>query len=75
LRREASNLPVSDALSAESLKNILNEAKVIDKLAQDAEFERPEYSSKRMMESFSNTSRSKKFRNVSDETEAEKEEE
>jgi Ca-activated chloride channel family protein len=63
LRREASLLPVTDERTAESLANILNEAVVIDKLAHDAEFERPEYSSKRMTESFSNTTRSKKFRN------------
>ena len=75
LRREASKLPVNDAQSVNSLNNILNEATVIDKLATDAEFERPEYSSKRMMESFSNTSRSKKLRNVSDESETEMEQE
>ena len=73
LRREASLLPVADERSAESLKNILGEATVIDKLAHDAEFERPEYSSKRMTESFSNTSRSKKFRDSSEETELETE--
>lgn len=73
LRREASLLPVTDERTAESLKIIINEADVIEKLAHDAEFERPEYSSKRMTESFSNMSRGKKFRNMPAETESEKE--
>lgn len=73
LRREASLLPVTDERTAESLGNILSEATIIDKLAQDAEFERPEYSSKRMTESYSNTSRSKKFRNAPEPTDTEEE--
>lgn len=73
LRREASLLPVTDERTAESLSTILNEATIIDKLAHDAEFERPEYSSKRMTESYSNTSRSRKFRNMPEETETETE--
>lgn len=68
LRREASLLPVTDERTATSLDSILNEANVIDKLAHAAEFERPEYSSRRMTESYSNTSRSKKLRNNPEET-------
>ncbi|MEI9907213.1 MAG: VWA domain-containing protein [Actinomycetota bacterium] len=63
LRREASLLPATDERTAESLASILNEAVIIDNLAEFSEFERPEFSSKRMTESYSNTSRSKKFRN------------
>lgn len=73
LRREASLLPVTDERTAGSLGSILNEADVIDKLAHAAEFERPEYSSRRMTESYSNTSRSKNLRNTPDETPAEEE--
>jgi Ca-activated chloride channel family protein len=61
LRREASLLPVTDERSAESLTNILNEAEVIDKLAEIAENQRAEYSSRRLTESMSNTSRGKKL--------------
>jgi Ca-activated chloride channel family protein len=68
LRREASLLPVTDERTAASLGSILDEANVIDKLAHTAEFERPEYSTRRMTESYSNTSRSKKLRNNPEET-------
>jgi Ca-activated chloride channel family protein len=73
MRREASLLPVTDERTAASLDSILDEANVIDKLAHAAEFERPEYSTRRMTESYSNTSRSKKLRNHPEETPKEEE--
>lgn len=73
LRREASLLPVTDERSAESLNIMMTEASAMEALAVDAEFERPEYSSKRMTESYSNKTRSRNFRNQSEPTSTEEE--
>jgi hypothetical protein len=62
LRREASLIPVTDEQSAESLALIKAEADEIDTLAQSAEQDDVEYSSKRMTESYSRITRSKKAR-------------
>jgi Ca-activated chloride channel family protein len=62
LRREASLIPVTDEQSAESLALIKAEAEEIDTLAQSAEFDDALYSTKRMTESYSRTTRSRKAR-------------
>jgi hypothetical protein len=63
LRREASLIPVTDERSAESLAIIKAEADEIDSLAQTAEDQDILYSQKRMTESYSRVTRSRKFRN------------
>jgi Ca-activated chloride channel family protein len=63
LRREASLIPVTDERSAESLAIIRAEADEIDTLAQTAEQEEIQYSSKRMTESYSRKTRSRNVRN------------
>jgi Ca-activated chloride channel family protein len=63
LRREASLIPVTDERSAESLAIIRAEADEIDTLAQTAEQEDIQYSSKRMTESYSRKTRSRNVRN------------
>jgi Ca-activated chloride channel family protein len=62
LRREASNIPVTDARSAESLEIIKAEADEMDRLANIAESEDSMHSAKRMHESYSRMTRSRKFR-------------
>jgi Ca-activated chloride channel family protein len=62
LRRHASLIPATDEKSAESLAIIKAEADEIDALAQTAEFEDISYSSKRMTESYSRGTRSRKPR-------------
>jgi hypothetical protein len=63
LRREASLIPVTDERSAQSLEIIRAEADEIDVLAQTAENEDIQYSSKRMTESYSRKTRSRNVRN------------
>ena len=63
LRREASLIPVTDERSAQSLEIIRAEADEIDVLAQTAESEDIQYSSKRMTESYSRKTRSRNVRN------------
>jgi Ca-activated chloride channel family protein len=63
LRREASLIPVTDERSAQSLEIIRAEADEIDVLAQTAENEDIQYSSKRMTESYSRKTRSRNIRN------------
>lgn len=65
LRRHASLIPATDEKSAESLAIIKAEADEIDALAQTAEFEDISYSSKRMTESYSRATRSRKPRPTS----------
>ena len=67
LRRAASEIPVDDERSAESLSIILAEATDMEKLATVAQTETIAYSSKRMTESFSNKSRSRKFTDFTEE--------
>ena len=62
LRREASNIPVTDSRSAESLEIIKTEAEEMDRLAGIAETEDDLYSVKRMHESYSRGTRSRKVR-------------
>ena len=62
LRSHASEIRVVDERSAESLAIILEEAAEMDALAQTAEHEEIAYSSKRMRESYSRMTRSKKIR-------------
>lgn len=62
LRREASNIPVTDSRSAESLEIIKSEADEMDRLAEIAQTEDTLHSSKRMHESWSRMTRSRKFR-------------
>ena len=62
LRRHASLIPVTDEKSAESLALIKAEADEIDSLAQTVEFEDISYSTKRMTESYSRSTRSRKPR-------------
>jgi Ca-activated chloride channel family protein len=62
LRSHASEIRVVDERSAESLAIILEEAAEMDALAQTAEHEDLAYSSKRMRESYSRMTRSKKIR-------------
>ena len=62
LRSHASEIRVVDERSAESLAIILEEAAEMDALAQTAEHEDLAYSSKRMRESHSRMTRSKKIR-------------
>lgn len=68
LRRKASLIPASDAKSSESLAIIRAEADEIDDLARLVEQESASYSSKRMSESYSKSTRSKKSR-IEDEPE------
>ncbi len=63
LRRRASEIPVTDERSAESLNIIRAEADEIEQLANYAEFEDSNYAMKRNMESLSRSSRSRKLRN------------
>lgn len=63
LRRRASEIPVTDERSAESLNIIRAEADEIEQLANYAEFEDTNYAMKRNMESLSRSSRSRKLRN------------
>ena len=65
LRRHASLIPATDEKSAESLALIKAEADEIDALAQTAEFEDISYSTKRMTESYSRSTRSRKPRPTS----------
>ena len=65
LRRHASLIPATDEKSAESLAIIKAEADEIDALAQTAEFEDISYSTKRMTESYSRSTRSRKPRPTS----------
>lgn len=62
LRTEAANLPVTDARSAESLEIIKAEAAEMDRLAEVAETNDVLHSSKRLYESYSRATRSRKFR-------------
>ena len=62
LRTQATEIRVVDERSAESLAIILEEAAEMDALAQTAENEDLAYSSKRMRESYSRMTRSKKIR-------------
>ncbi len=62
LRREASNIHVTDTRSAESLEIIKAEADEMDRLANIAESEDSMHSAKRMYESYSRMTRSRKFR-------------
>jgi Ca-activated chloride channel family protein len=62
LRREASMIPVTDERSAESLEIIKAEADEMDRLADITETEDQLHSAKRMHESYSRMTRSRKFR-------------
>ena len=62
LRREASSIQVTDAVSAESLILIRSEADEIEKLAEMAKNENVAYSSKRLTEDFSRKTRARKER-------------
>jgi Ca-activated chloride channel family protein len=62
LRREESNIPVTDSRSAESLEIIKTEAEEMDRLAGIAETEDDLHSVKRMHESYSRGTRSRKVR-------------
>ena len=62
LRREASSIQVTDAVSAESLILIRSEADEIEKLAEMAKNEDISYSSKRLTEDFSRKTRARKER-------------
>ena len=62
LRREASSIQVTDAVSAESLILIRSEADEIEKLAEMAKNEDVAYSSKRLTEDFSRKTRARKER-------------
>ena len=62
LRTEAANLPITDARSAESLEIIKAEAAEMDRLAEVAETNDVLHSSKRVYESYSRATRSRKFR-------------
>jgi Ca-activated chloride channel family protein len=64
LRRQASQIPVTDARSAESLEIIRAEADEIEALAETALVSDVQYSSKRMTESISRKSRSRNDRNL-----------
>jgi Ca-activated chloride channel family protein len=57
-------IPVTDEKSAESLALMKAEADEIDTLAQSAEFDDALYSTKRMTESYSRSTRAKKPRPV-----------
>ena len=63
LRRQASDIKVTDERTAESLTIIIAEADQMDLLAKSAEQDDVQYSSKRLMENFSANSRSRKERN------------
>ena len=63
LRREASDIRVTDDRTAESLQIITSEADEMDALAKSAEFDDISYSSKRLNENFSEKSRARKMRN------------
>ena len=63
LRREASEIRVTDERTAESLQIITSEATEMEALARSAEFDDIEYSSKRLNENFSEKSRARKMRN------------
>ena len=63
LRREASTIRVTDERTAESLQIITSEADEMDALAKSAEFDDMNYSSKRLIENFSEKSRARKMRN------------
>ena len=62
LRREASSIQVTDAVSAESLTLIRTEADEIEALAEMAKHETVAYSSKRLTEDFSRKTRARKER-------------
>ena len=66
LRLHASLIPVTDEKSAESLALIKAEADEIDSLARTAEFEDISYSTKRMTESYSRSTRSRKPRPITE---------
>ena len=66
LRREASNIRVTDDRTAESLQIITTEADEMEVLAKSAEFDDISYSSKRLNENFSEKSRARKMRNRDD---------
>ena len=68
LRRQAAEIPANDERSAESLRIIRSEADEMQALAESAENDDALYSSKRMRESFSQNSRSRKPRNRPDST-------
>ena len=68
LRRQAAEIPANDERSAESLRIIRSEADEMQALAESAENDDALYSSKRMRESFSQNSRSRKPRNKPDST-------
>ena len=63
LRTRASQIPVTDERSAESLQIIRSEADEIDQLATFAETEDIQFANKRATESYSRSSRSRKLRN------------
>jgi Ca-activated chloride channel family protein len=64
LRREASSIQVTDAVSAESLILIRTEADEIEALAEMAKHEDVAYSSKRLTEDFSRKTRARKERDI-----------
>jgi Ca-activated chloride channel family protein len=63
LRREASGIRVTDERTAESLRIVTSEADELEALANSAEFDEISYSSKRLIENFSEKSRARKMRN------------
>ena len=63
LRRRASEIPVTDERSAESLQIIRSEADEIEKLATYSEVEDANYAMKRGTESLTRNSRARKLRN------------
>jgi Ca-activated chloride channel family protein len=62
LLREASSIPVTDDRSAESLEIIKTEAAEMERLAEIAQTEDALHSSKRLHESYSSRTRSRRFR-------------
>jgi Ca-activated chloride channel family protein len=62
LTREASNIPVTDERSAESLEIIKAEVAEMERLAEITETNDALHSAKRMQESFSQRTRSRRFR-------------
>jgi hypothetical protein len=62
LRQEASDISTSNEQSSESIRIIETEATEMERLAQFAEQEEAQYAIKRNYESFSQNTRSRKFR-------------
>jgi len=68
LRSEASSIRVTDPSTQESLSIIRAEADEMENLAKTAEFESQSYATRRMTESYSGRTRSRKIQSDNDET-------